>query len=129
MSNSFPIKIKHFKCTFIFHLDFKGDLLTNYVLYENVGYKLNYHLFDFREKQIKVLQTMLHLVGIGLSSVSLVLNIIGLSIPYWFYDNTYNGTMATYGTYAGLWKTCMPSGNCFNWETHGGDRNNTGKYF
>ena len=48
---------------------------------------------------------MLVFVGIGLSAASLLFNIIGLAIPYWWYDSE-DGI----SSYSGLWKVCGSGG-------------------
>ena len=51
---------------------------------------------------------MWHCVGIGLTAFSLLLNIAGLAIPYWYYGSVQlNGASIT--VYFGLWQTCGSS--------------------
>lgn len=46
---------------------------------------------------------MLLLVGVGLTGLSLLFNIIGLAIPYWVY-----GSVGSLSSHIGLWQACTP---------------------
>jgi hypothetical protein len=48
---------------------------------------------------------MLVFVGIGLCAASLLINIIGLAIPYWVYASVGDSKY-----YQGLWSSCAPAG-------------------
>ena len=71
---------------------------------------------------------MWHCLGIGLTAFSLLLNIVGLAIPYWYYGTVLvpRPSNVAITVYLGLWQTCgssflMPRfcetlyvGKCFN---------------
>ena len=49
---------------------------------------------------------MWHCLGIGLTAFSLLLNIVGLAIPYWYYETAHLDGGWTRRAYFGLWETC-----------------------
>ncbi|XP_053391518.1 uncharacterized protein LOC128554286 isoform X1 [Mercenaria mercenaria] len=53
---------------------------------------------------------MLPLIGLGLAAASLLINIIGLAIPYWLYNSGTSkifGRKVTAKAYQGLWSRCV----------------------
>jgi hypothetical protein len=53
---------------------------------------------------------MLVFVGIGLCAASLLINIIGLAIPYWYYFTLTIPLVGERKIYLGLWSSCSSIG-------------------
>lgn len=69
--------------------------------------KKDYKFLNQQETRNSDPVKMLNIVAVVVLSVSLILHIVGIAIPYWEYESNFDNGSSSF--YRGLWKSCSKS--------------------